>query len=287
VPFSLHPLPVIARITRWLQSLRPRRPLKGATRLANWLHRFLPPYQGVVRLEGGMRMAVDTRFSAERTILLFGSYQPALARLLREHTPPDGHCLDIGANVGFFTLQFAQQVGRAGRVAAFEANPALAERIRDNAALNDFSHVHVVNKAVDRQAGQAAFYISPQPGKSSLLGEHVASPTQTIVVETIIIDAYLEQHDWPRLDIIKMDIEGNDCSALLGARESLTRFRPFIVLEYWYNTPTAIAREAFALLDDLGYALEGLESSGRRTLFTWRGPHPTGQKHIDVICLPR
>ena len=287
MPFSLHPLPLIARVTRWLQSLRPRRPLKGATRLANWLHRFLSSYRGVVRLGNGVRMAVDTRFSAERTILLFGSYQPALAYLLWEHTPPGGHCLDIGANVGFFTLQFAQQVGRAGRVAAFEANPALAERIRDNAALNDFSHVHVVNKAVGRQAGQAAFYISPQPGKSSMLDEHVASPTQTILAVVITVDAYLEQHGWPQLDIIKMDIEGNDCSALLGARESLSRFRPFIVLEYWYSTPTAIAREAFTLLDALGYVLEGLEGSGRRTPFTWQEPHPTGQKHIDVICTPR
>lgn len=121
---TLNPAPIIARSTRWLQARFSQRPIKGLTRVSNLLSRWLPPYQGVVHLEDGIYMQPDSRQPAERWLLYSGNYQPALTLILKQRTPSGGYCLDIGANLGFYTIKFARWAGPTGRVVAFEANPA-------------------------------------------------------------------------------------------------------------------------------------------------------------------
>jgi FkbM family methyltransferase len=281
---QLNPMPLVAAGARRLQALQPGRPVKGLTRFSTWLSHWLPDYQGVIRLPDGIRLEVDSRQSAERGLLIAGDYQPALTHALKQRTPAGGACLDVGANLGFYALKFAQWVGPQGRVAAFEANPALAERIKRHVALNGFPHVDVVCDPVHREVGPVSFYISSSPGKSSIHASHVPDPVRALTLTAITLDTYLQAHDWPRLDAIKLDIEGNDCNALLGARVSLARFRPFIAFEYWHNTPREIAEETAALLDSLGYSLRGLLRSGRQIPFDWQQTETRRPlRHVDVI----
>ncbi|MBN2305522.1 MAG: FkbM family methyltransferase [Anaerolineae bacterium] len=283
---ALNPAPlvvVIAAVTRRLQTLSPQRPLRGLTRLGSWL----PHYQGVIRLPDGVRLALDTRQPAERWLLVAGDYQPALTHILKTYTPPGGYCLDVGANLGFYALKFARWTGPAGRVLAFEANPALVDRIAQQAALNTFTQIEIDRRPIHVRAEPVTFYIAPNPGKSSIHARQVADPLDTLTLTATTLDAALAERGWPRLDVIKLDIEGNDCNALLGARESLARFRPVIAFEYWYSTPPDVAAAAFDLLASLGYRLTGLYRDGRRVPFEWQTEKDTKHdiKHIDVIAV--
>jgi len=275
------PVTLIAGCTRWLQARFPQRPIKGLTRFSNFLSRWLPAYRGVIQLGGGIRMVVDSNQAAERWLLYSGNYQPALTFILQQHSPPGGYCLDIGANLGFYTIKFGQWVGGTGYVAAFEANAAMVERIQDNVALNGFSQVTVVSAAVHSQPGQVEFFVSSDPGKSSV--NQIDKATKKIVVPAIVIDEYVSEHHLPRLDVIKMDIEGNDCNALLGAVNTLTHFRPFLVFEYKNTTPPEIADRAFSLLADLDYQLYSLSRNGEQLRFDWKTSRLT---QTDIICIP-
>jgi hypothetical protein len=164
----LNPVPPIAAGTRRLQSYQTRRALKGLTRFSNLMHRCLPAYQGVARFPDGVRMALDSTRPAERWLLYAGDYQPALTRFLKQHTPSGGVCLDIGANLGFYSLKFARWTGPHGRVMAFEANPELAERIRRQVALNQFAHVTVIENPVHRTVEPVKFLHLSRSGKSSI-----------------------------------------------------------------------------------------------------------------------
>ena len=282
---ALNPVPLIAAGTRRLQAMQPRHAVKGLTRFGNLLDRWLPSYAGVVRLPDGTCLALDSRQPAERWLLFSGNYHPAVTHLLRQHTPAGGGCLDVGANLGFYTLKFARWVGPAGRVAAFEANPVMLDRIRRNVALNGFAHVDVVDQPIHRQAEPVTFHVSASPGKSSIHAWQVADPVQTLHLTTTTIDAYLNTQNWPRLDVIKLDIEGNDCNALLGASDSLARFHPFIIFEYWCSTPADVADEAFSLLDGLSYKLFSLRRDGRPVPFDRRARQDT-HHHSDIMALP-
>jgi FkbM family methyltransferase len=224
-------------------------------------------------------MLVDSRQPAERWLLYSGNYQPALTAILKQHTPPGGCCLDVGANLGFYTIQFGDWVGSAGRVVAFEANPALVDRVEHNVRLNGFAHVSVVSAAVYDQPGEMAFFISSSPGKSSThLIDHAV---KQLTVPAITLDGYLSEHPLPRLDVIKMDIEGSDCHALLGAVDTLTRFRPLVVFEYKPTTPPEVTAGALRLLERLDYRLLSLSRNGEQRPFDRQTTTDT-----DVLCVP-
>lgn len=272
----------IAGLMRSMQALSPRRPL-GLTRVANGLSRYLPAYEGVVRLGDGLRFQVDTTSTIERSIFFVGDFHRALTAVLRAQVRPGDYCLDVGANVGFYTLKFAWWVGPTGRVAAFEPNPAMAARVEENLRLNAFEHVDVVRKAVHDTVGRLRFHVSANPLYSSV--NAVADAQQVLDVEAITLDAYVAAAGWPRVDAIKIDVEGHDCHVLLGAGEVLTRYRPLVTLEYDYGTDPDVASEAFALLDRLGYTVQMvIFRTGQMLPFDPGGPPP--QRAFNLVCRP-
>lgn len=283
MPNRLAPVPLIAAMTRQFQALQPQRPLRGLSRFANLLNRVLPSFAGEIRLTDGTYLAVDSRQGAERWLMYSGNYQPALTYMLKQHTQPGDFCLDIGANLGFYSVKFGKWVLPGGKVAAFEANPVMAKRVAENLALNNFSHASVIQKAVHSQSGNVTFFIHPSPGKSSIDPQHVPHPVEQITVQAITIDEFIVRENWERLDVIKLDIEGADCYALLGAQNSLGRFRPFMVFEYWYNTPSTISDTVFSMLSSLNYNLQTLSSGGKLLPFN---RHDSEEGHVDVICVP-
>jgi FkbM family methyltransferase len=275
---------IVAHGTRWLQTLQPHRPI-GMTRVSRWLHGLLPAYQGVIRVEDNILFYVDTSYPAERELFYVGDRHRALTYFLKQHTPDAGYCLDIGANMGFYTLKFARWVGQNGRVAAFEPNPTILKRIKANMELNQFSSIDLVAKAIHLEINKVPFFISQDPVLSSMKPSEI--DLEQIMVDTISIDAYMRDVGWNRLDVIKLDIEGSDCNALLGGKETLERFKPFVVFEYQQDTPEAIAHSAFELLKKIGYDVQGLIlRTGQVISFDRQELRSQGIKHINVICIP-
>ena len=130
--------------------------------------------------------------------------------------------VDIGANIGYFTLLAARLVGKEGKVYAFEPEPRNHEVVLKNIALNGYDNVVPVQKAVSNVAGVVKLYLSktdvgahtlredhdhPQFGKSQF-GEFVE-------VESVTLDNFFEDNKHS-IDVIKMDMEGAEMLALLG-----------------------------------------------------------------------
>lgn len=269
-------LPLMAAWTRRLQALSPKHPIRGLTRFANLWQRW--NYAGVTQFPDGCCMYLDAREPAERWLLFSGNYHPALTYTLQRFTKAGSYCLDVGANLGFYTVKLAHWAGATGRVTAFEANPAMVARITQNIALNQFTQVAVIENAVHDRSETLAFNISSSPGKSSLLA--IDSPTQTITVQAISLDDYLK--DWPRLDVIKMDIEGNDCRGLLGAQATIRRCQPMIAFEYRFDTPAEYSRPVFELFASLGYKVYELGDSAQLSPFQNR----KGKGHTNLVAIP-
>jgi len=274
---------LVAGVTQRLQALQPDRPLRGLHRFSRLASRLLPPYEGIVTMPLGYRLWLNTRHTTERDILLSGTYQAALTHLLTQGRVVGGYYLDVGANLGFYTVLFAWLAGRAGRVAAFEANPALIATITRSVELNDHAPVTIVPKAVHDTSGvERSFYVSASRGKSSLAS--LAAAQTVISVNTITLDDFVEEVRWPRVDVLKMDIEGFDCTALRGARRLIGAHRPFIVFEFTHTTDPADQQAAAALLAAANYRLEYVKLNGERGSFEWRVPG--GGHHVDVVAEP-
>lgn len=132
-------------------------------------------------------------------------------RGLRELNEGD-RVIDIGANIGAFTVLAASKVGRTGRVFAYEPDPATCERLRANVRLNALENVIVENCAVGAAAGEATFYRHSKNAYSSLVDgvdgrvqEHLESfPVPVMGIRDVIAKA------GPAIKLLKIDCEGSE-----------------------------------------------------------------------------
>jgi len=215
-----------ALLTRLLRSAR----FRGRCRIVSALRRVPLPDE-LEALCGGLRYRLDLRDDVQRSIY-FDCYEPRDREFLAALVPPGGVCLDVGANVGFYSLHFARWVGPSGRVFCFEPDPRNASRLRANLSLNGYDGVaEVVEAAVADREGTATLHRSDaaHSGWGSLAAH--ASESGTVPVRTTTLDAFLRNRGVAHVDLIKADVEGAECELLAGAARSLAehRFRRLFV----------------------------------------------------------
>jgi FkbM family methyltransferase len=220
-----------ARPVRWLcfhtgEALGTCRLVTGRERLRD--HRG-GGAERVVELGCGALLILPLADTNWRHLYFHGSYEPHVAALVKHLLQPGETAVDIGANNGFYTALFADRVGPAGRVHAFEANPALVDRLTRMIALNGFhGRVRLNPVAVSDRAGTARLYLSDHldtTGMSSLVRKTYLEGGACIDVATTTLDDYALQRLVAPIALLKMDIEGAEISALRGM-EALLRARP-------------------------------------------------------------
>ena len=148
-----------------------------------------------------------------------------LSRLVK----PGNVVLDIGANIGYFSLLFAKWTGGTGAVHAFEPFPNTIRRFRRNLELNPLlkSVVRLHETAISNTVGSLSMAV-PDPGNS---GSNYMSAEGTQAIKVTTLDTFVEQARISRVDLIKIDVEGSEVALLEGARETITRFRPILMIE--------------------------------------------------------
>jgi FkbM family methyltransferase len=183
-----------------------------------------------------------------------GTLEQSVQEVLRRRLVPGAVVLDVGASFGFFTLIAARIVGPSGHVHAFEPCAEDVVALRRSLAINDLSgRVTVHEAAVSDRPGYAPFVVVRERGWSHLAqrGRHPeAVATREVAVEAL--DGLLET--LPRVDLVKIDVEGSEAHVLHGARDLLAARRPVVICELHETNADVCDR-----LEALGYTVENLD----------------------------
>jgi FkbM family methyltransferase len=166
-------------------------------------------------------------------LLVNGDYEPATESWIREHLQPGGTFVDVGANIGLFSVAAAQCVGANGRVLAIEASPAVFPYLKENVARNRVLNVLLEHCAAsEHDAGSVSFWEAPvsQFGMGSLAQQFGSNPLN---VPAHMLDTLLQRHNFDRVDVLKVDVEGFEAAVFRGAHQLLSgKQRPSIVFEF-------------------------------------------------------
>jgi FkbM family methyltransferase len=185
-------------------------------------------------------------------------YDAPVAAFLRERVAPGALCLDVGANVGVYVLQFARWAGPAGRVVAFEPNPKARIILQKHVRMNGLAEqVAIVPSAVGTRAGEAVLYAAEASGMSRLgaPNKEIADRVSPITVMVVTLDEYCASQDL-KPDWLFIDIEGFEIAALSGARGLIQSRRGELGIivemhpDVWESANTTRS-EAESLLEDL------------------------------------
>lgn len=239
-----------------------------------------------------MKLDLDANLSNEKTILNFVSkgqyYEPEISQLMLRVLRDGDIAIDVGANVGFFTILSAALVGPTGRVVSFEPDPANRARLNNNYAINGYQHCTLVEHPVTDKPGPVEFFINSDDSGGNALWDpaqfpgNVRSQAQKRVMQvqatTLDDEAIRLKLSTPKL--IKVDTEGADQRVLEGARKLLANAAvPFVVSELHefglakMNCTQASFR---GYMEGLGYSTFTLYYSGAMPKFV-----PPGTKIVS------
>jgi len=132
--------------------------------------------------------------------------------------------LDLGANIGLYSLSAARIVGEKGKVYSFEPDPITFKNLKKNIELNKFNNVELVNKAVSNKTGTITFTSSENISSRSKnyikLDDKLEN--NSIKIQTIKMDDFFENNDIV-INVIKMDVEGAEFEALKGMKKIIDK----------------------------------------------------------------
>ncbi len=231
-----------------------------------------------------------------RLELLMYQHEPETVACLRTLVQPGMTVLDVGAHVGYYARMSARIVGETGRVIAFEPHPRNFSVLQGNVA--DYPQVTLFQRAAAETEGTAELFDYLMMSASGSLhydeslrdvqmahtSEQDVAPRldgdfqmQTFHVRTTPIDEALAELGVKTVDVVKMDIEGAEMSALLGMRQTIQRSPGLkLIMEYnplglkaFGHNPASAVRDVLNLGFD---RVEVLEANGTRTDYTHDEP---------------
>jgi FkbM family methyltransferase len=221
---------------------------------------YMGDHTAVVATRWGAKMLVDTSDTILAPwLLLDGLWEADLTAWIQSTLRPGQVFVDIGANIGYFTLLGGRLVGETGRVVAIEAHPRLARLLRRNIVMNDL-HRHVTSwhRAAWSEPTTLKFHLRVHfPGNSSAgsVGsdwlEFYDDEEEVVDVEAVAMDDLLA--DVPRVDVVKVDVEGAEIHVVAGMERTLKANPAIVVVFEWSpGQMVSVGDTPAALLDLLG-----------------------------------
>jgi len=199
------------------------RDFPGKHLIAGCLPETLPVASGIHRCNG---LLYDIHFAdtIQRDIYL-GVYERREREFLRRYVKPGWTCVDIGANIGFYTLFLAATVGPSGYVYAIEASPKNFAVLSRNVTLNSLTQCALISVAITAKNGRVSFLASPDgnSGWGNVVGSDSNKDTgrDLISLDGMTFDHFVSTQRIRSIDFMKVDIEGHEISMLEGGQETL------------------------------------------------------------------
>jgi FkbM family methyltransferase len=143
------------------------------------------------------------------------------------------HVIDAGGCWGDTALYFAEKVGETGKIYTFEFIPSNIKIMEHSFDLNPSlkERICVVEHPLWIKSDQPCQFIDRGPSSRITIGQTDGNEPE---VKTITIDDFVKRNNIPKIDLIKMDIEGAELSALHGAIETLRRFKPKLAISVYH-----------------------------------------------------
>lgn len=203
----------------------------------SFARRLIPDKDKTVSVNGcKMRLRIEKGKDIDgiaQSLLFKGTFEPLTTQIFKDYIKRGMTVVDVGANIGYYTLLSSKLVGSKGVVWAFEPELRNFQDLVQNIKLNggDYLSILPVNVAVSDVNGTRSLYVSKtESGEHSLIKGRTNKPIEQIV-ECVKLDNYLAGMP---VDFIKIDTEGNEYGVLMGMRDLVKRSPNLkVVLEFW------------------------------------------------------
>jgi FkbM family methyltransferase len=253
-----------------------------------WWKKLIPPLYFYpnksfrIAERDGLVYRLDISCLIDHSIYFYSLKEPAWDNLF-SILKKDFVIMDIGANIGFHTLNFARLCNE-GHVFAFEPDRISFQMLATNIQQNHFKNVSTFSIALGAHQGKLPFYkmYVNNPGANRILNQPPSSHFGEEWVDVNTCDQLAEQLHFSKLDLIKIDVEGFELFVLEGASKVIEKYKPILFIELAEAnlrehdlTPSALVEH----IERLGYTIKDAKTMNTLNL-------SVKNIHTDIICLP-
>jgi FkbM family methyltransferase len=238
----------------------------GLKRRDEALRRLSYWYRGSVRVEGLTFHLNSHDGHLTEIVLKHGVWEPAETAVFEQQIRPGDTVVDVGANIGWYTVIASRLVGENGRVIAFEPDPVNFRYLKRNVEANGCTNVVLEQKALSTEAGTIQLHLN-----SKNMGMHSTALPQelsggAIEVEAVPLDDYLQNVE--EVNFVKIDVEGAEGFVLGGMHQTLRSApRLSLLVEFAPTRLEAAGCDAEKMLRNLeaqGFRMSSVDSPSRR-----------------------
>ena len=182
----------------------------------------------------GYKLAVipgDLGISSE--LMMFKTHEPLTTKLLSQELKKGMTCLDVGGNIGYYTLFESKSVGKDGKVIAIEPSPPNFQHLKKNLEIQDSENVDAYNFAAGDIDGNVNFLVYEESNGSFTIpdGETTNLPGELIKVKAKRMDTFLDELNINHVDFVRMDVEGYESHIIDGMDKIIKKSKPMFQIE--------------------------------------------------------
>ncbi len=289
--FKFRKYPLSHRLISFLRD----KDIRGIRRLSVFLPKLLLPKpekvgEHIIRTIHGFDLKINPSIDNGVELSLFqtGTYEKGILFFLKQVLKVGDCFIDVGANIGLMTVFAAKKVGDFGKVIAFEAHPETFKLFQFNLELNNIKNVVAHDFALGSENTQSVIYDNWQVnrGGASLIIKDDNSNSYPIEVRKL--DDSLNENIQPK--VIKIDVEGFELSVLKGASETISKYKPILIVELSAKRDNQYQiNELIDFIDDFTFydifKLEGTKERVSKLIkITSREDLP---EHDNIICIEK
>jgi FkbM family methyltransferase len=211
----------------------------------------------VVRWSDGLSFRIVPNDQISRVLYVSGTYEPNALHVLQRFLQAGHVFLDVGANAGVFSLVASRAVGSRGHVYSFEPSEREYRRLSDAVQLNHLDGViTAIRAAIGAHRGEVSLRVASEPYSGhNTLGSGFAyedvGTSKLERVEMTTLDDFDRREGLSRIDVIKLDIEGAEAAALVGAERVLRTRRPVLIIEVFSRSLSSSGASAAEIQERL------------------------------------
>jgi FkbM family methyltransferase len=190
--------------------------------------------------------------------LIYNGFEETEIQFLKDTLKEGDYFLDIGANIGLFSLYAAEKVGPSGKVIAFEPAPDTFQKLSENVQINNFANVELHNLGVSDQVAKIPFFVSQNGYDAWNSFGNLTNKSQTIATEVDVkpLDNLLSTIDVAKIKLVKIDVEGWEKFVLLGGEQFFRAQNPLVMMEFTESTCFEVGymvQELYDIMETYGY----------------------------------
>ena len=173
----------------------------------------------------------DLGISSE--LIMFKTHEPLTTKLLSKELKKGMTCLDVGGNIGYYTLLESNIVGNDGKVIAIEPSPPNFKHLKKNLSIQDTKNVDAYNFAAGDVDGEVNFLVYRESNGSFTIpdGETTDLPGELIKVPAKRMDTFLNELNIEHVDFVRMDVEGYEHHIIEGMKNIIKNSKPMFQIE--------------------------------------------------------